>query len=33
MIGGIVNMFVSVQCSECQGGEEFKQALVHLSCG
>ena len=29
MIGGIGNMFVSVQCSECQGGEKFKETRVN----
>ena len=29
MIGGIKNMFVSMQCSECQCGEKFKQTRVN----
>ena len=29
MIGGIGNMFVSVQCSESQSGEKFKQTRVN----
>ena len=29
MIGRIGNIFVSVQCSECQSGEKFKQTRVN----
>ena len=28
MIGGIGNIFVTVQCSECQSGETFEQTRV-----